>query len=462
MAQTGSVQFAKYYLDLYDNLTVTFNYRWGDWSNGNISLKIGDCGLYSGMITGPKSGSILANVYPLGSGSRKSVFTSKDFFYVRDGICQNFNHYVKSGTNGTVTIPSSYLNSNRELRVEIQVLCAGNVKVLTIDLQAPSYPVGSPSGRTSVTNITQTTADRSAVVGSWGSYATAGSWSWLYGPGNLNYNSGGATNKTLTGLTPNTTYNYQFKIWNGQGKTTYYTGTFKTLPYTPPSASISLNSLSYNSITVNYSTRNARIDRYNIYLNGQFYKTNYTSSSRGTFTISGLNPKTYYTISIQPHTPDGDLWGGQTGNLGATTYPYPVSINTNNTYMIEILPFSAKVSVLSSAPADTSDYGYTLLNANKGVLRNEVRSASSTYNWTNLTPETTYYARVRAFTKTSGVASGYYDIKFTTPPDQATVFVKTSNIWKRGKVFVKVQGAWIKSKYIYTKVQGNWRKNNNF
>lgn len=435
----------------HDSGKIVYSYWWeGPISDGSSSLHV-KLGFGSGSsISGPVKVTIKMNGVNV-------VYNQQ---IVGSGVCQNFAYDTYKITNVW-----RWFGAGTGVKISFQVdydyygacayweVSAGN---------APTPPAGQPSGRTSVTEITQTTAKRTAIVGSWGDWATAGTWTWTYGPGNYNYNSGGSTTTTLYNLTPGTTYNYKFWIKNGQGKTRTYTGTFRTKDYTPPSASISLNSLSHNSITVNYSTWNARINCFYIYLDGNLLRTEWTNNASGTFTVSGLSPKSYHTITIQPHTPDGDLWGGQTSPLGATTYPYPVSVNTANTKMIEILPFSAKVSVASSAPVDTSEYGYTLLNANGGVLRGETRSTSSTYNWTGLTPETTYYARVRVFTKISGVASGYYDIKFTTPPDQATLFVKTSNLWKRGKVFIKVQGSWIKSKYIYTKVQGSWRKNNNF
>ncbi len=442
-------------IDLYDYLYVVCNYSWGSWSNNQITLNITSTG-WTGSLTGPKSADILCNLYTA-STSRRNIFTSRNFFSLGN-VC------AYSGTNsnckGSISVSSSDL-INGYARAEYQMNMGGKIFTIPVDIPAPSISYGSPTGSTSVYNVTQTTATRSAIVGTWGNNATAGSWSWTYGPGNYNYSSGGSTYATLTNLTPNTTYNYKFYIYNAQGKSTTYTGTFKTLPYTPPTSYLSLNSVTNNTITMNYSSSGANVSQLRIYVNGGLWNTIGASNS-GTFTVSGLSPKTTYSIQIQAYTPDGSLWGNTTGVVQATTYPNPVSINTNGTYMIEILPFSAKVSVLSSAPSDTSEYGYTLLNANKGVVRGEVRSTVSTYNWTGLTPETTYYARVRVFTKTSGVASAYYDIQFTTPPDQASVFLKVNNIWKRGKVFLKTQDTWIKSKYIYTKVDGKWRKNNNF
>lgn len=458
---SGSVTFYNqqwYYKN--DYFVYGFRYSWGSWSNNQIKLTITATYTQNSHVTGPIS--VNANVGTL-AGGVTGVLSGQLVGYVC--VSAGSGSELRSGgVSGTVTVKASQLNSDGTLRVTSTCNASnmGGSKTYSADIEPPALPVGKPSGSTSVYNITQTTATRSATVGSWGTNASAGSWSWTYGPGNYNYNSGGSTYANLSNLTPNTTYNYKFYIWNAQGKTRTYTNTFRTLPYVAPSAAVSLNSVTNNSITINYSTWDSGIDRFNVFLNGNFYQTIWTTASSGTFTVSGLSPKTTYGISIQPHTPYGDLWGGQTGQAYGTTYPNPVSVNINNTKMIEILPFNAKVSVVSSNAGDTDSYGYTLLNANKGVIRAEIRSSASTYNWTGLTPETTYYARVRVFTKTSGVASAYYDIQFTTPPDQATVFLKVNNLWRRGKVFLKTSGAWIKSKYIYTKVDGQWHKNNNF
>lgn len=455
----ASAKSARVNIDLYDYIYITCNYTWGSWTNNQITLTVNSTA-WEGNITGPKSADAVCNVCTDWSSApgRVNVFTNRNFINVRDGICQM--RATNSNCSGSATVKSSYRSGNY-VKVEYQLNMRGTIFVVPISVPVPAIVYGKPTVSTSVYNITQTTATRRATIGTYGNNATSGSWTWTYGPGNYNYNSGGSTIASLTGLTPDTTYNYKMYAWNNGGQTTTYQNTFRTLPYTPPSTSISLNSVTNNSITMNHSSSGANVTQLRIYVNGNLWKT-ISAGNSGTFTVDGLSPKTTYSIKAQAYTPNGSLWGAETRAVSATTYPNPVSVNTNNTKMIEILPFSAKVSVVSSNAGDTASYGYTLLNANKGVIRSETTSTGSTYNWTSLTPETTYYARVRVFTKTSGVASPYYDIKFTTPPDQATVFLKVNNLWRRGKVFLKAQGSWIKSKYIYTKVDGQWRKNNNF
>lgn len=329
----------------------------------------------------------------------------------------------------------------------------------SVTTTAPSLPVGQPSGGTSVYNVTQTTAQRSATVYNWGTNGSAGSWSWYYGPGNYNTSSGGSTYATLTGLTPDTTYTYRFKVWNAQGKEYVYKNSFKTLPYTPPTSYLSYGSVTNNSITMNYSTSGANVSQLRIYVNGSVWRT-INAGNSGSITVTGLSPKTSYNIQVQAYTPDGSLWGNTTAAVSATTYPNPVYVK--NAAITAITPFTATVGVTSSAANDTNGYGYTLLNANKGVIQGEKVTANSSYTFTNLLPEITYYARVRVRTSSSNIWSSYIDIPFTTPADQAEVYIKVNNLWRKGKVFAKIQGGWLKCKNLYTKVKDNWKKNNNY
>lgn len=439
------------------SLSFNCNYTWGSWSNDTIKLTINSLVTNGTVIYGNN-----ATIFPLVfySVSGASIGTVGSSVYIGYG---NFTNKTISASSGSITLSKSHLDSNNQITIRFNVSFTSVVRTVSFKLTAPALTAGSPTGRTSVTNITQTTADRSAIVNTWGTNATAGTWTWTYGIGQYNLNSGGSTNTTLKNLTPNTTYNYKFYIKNGQGKTATYTGTFKTLGYTAPTSAISLNSVTPNSITCNYSTSGSNISQFYVYLNNNLYTTVSTTNPSGTFVISGLSPKTTYNISIQAYTPTGNLWGAVSNVVSATTYPNPVAVNANSTSIIDLQPFNCKVQAVSTSPVDTNAYGFTLLDSNLSILRNEVVQSSAIYNFTNLTPETTYYAAIRVQTKVSGVwSSDILIMPFTTPADQASIYLKADNIWRRGKVWIKVQDSWIKAKSIYIKANDAWRKNSNF
>lgn len=388
--------------------------------------------------TGPLS--ISSDVYASGfSGSLEFTIRCSD----GKTLDQNYV-YIWSATKNLASTGSSYFTNTTKLSLP----------------EGVSVPIGSPAGRTTISNVTQTTAQRSAVVGTWGDFATGGSWSWYYGIGTYNISSGGSTTVTLKNLRPDTTYNWRHIITNNMGKSRTYTGTFRTLAYTAPSSSISLNSRGTSWLTYNYSTWGSNIDRFNVYLNGQFYTTVWTDNSNGTFTVSNLNPKTTYNVYIQPYTPTGGLWGNNSNTASGKTYPVAVSVSTLS--VTNLLPFTATGVMTSSNASDTSGYRFELWNAANNVhLQTRDYSSSSTWNISGLAEETTYTLRGYVKTNDSGAVSAVKTYTFTTPADQASIFVRVNNAWRRGKVWIKISNSWKKSKKVYIKVNGTWRGNNN-
>lgn len=450
---SGSVTFYgnKWYYGN-DYFCYGFKYSWGSWSGNQISLKITATYTQDSHCTGPMYVSVNAK-------NKSVIYHGQLMGYVC--VSSNGSPSLRSGgPSGTVTITTSDLNRDGTVTVKsiVDGTNMGGSRTFTVDIEPPALPVGKPSGRTNVTNITQTTADRSAVVGSYGTNSSGGSWTWTYGPGNYNYNSGGSTNTTLRNLTPGTTYNYKFYIWNKEGKNVTYTGTFTTLPYTPPTAYLSLNSVTNNSITMNYSSSGANVSQMRIYVNGGLWNT-ISAGNSGTFVVSGLSPKTTYNIQIQLYTPTGSLWSATTGVVQGTTWPNPVAVSGAS--VSDITPFTAKVSITSTNATDTAYYCFLLCDKNGNALRSEVKQTGSTYTFTGLNEETQYIVKTRVITKTSGATSGYKNVSFETPADQVQLWLKQNNIWRRARMWIKVQGSWLKAKYCYTRVNGEWHQNNN-
>ncbi len=453
------------------------NYYWSSWSYSSthayITLYITSGGLMSPSKLYPANNYSQMQLSAIVNQSSPNIYGSKTVVTYRnvlkangsspisinsDLYASNFTGSYEFSFNIQSSDPPSFIYLISGLN-GLPVGYVTNAKKLNLP-GGYSKPYGTPTGSTSVYNITQTSATRSALVGTWGNYASAGGWYWNYGAGNYNISSGGSTYKNLYGLTPSTTYSYKFYIYNSAGKNRTYYGTFRTLNYTPPTSYISYNSVTNNSMTVNYSVAGTSVSQIRVYLNGSLWKTISTTNANGTITVTGLAPKTGYNISIQAYTSVGGLWGNQTANIYGTTYPNPVYINS--AYISELTPFTAILNVVSNAPGDTDLYGYTLLDEDKNVVTSEVTSGSANYNYTNLIPEKTYYARVRIRTRSSNVWSSYVDIVFTTPADQASVFLKLYGVWRRGKVWIRLNDEWIVAKNIYIRKNDYWHKNNNF
>ena len=106
-----------------------------------------------------------------------------------------------------------------------------------------------------------------------------------------------------------------------------------------------------------------------------------------------------------------------------------------------------------------------------GVVELWVRIDDGSYQTTNLgtntigtisglAEETEYISWVVA-TNAGGTQSSAA-VSFTTPADQAKIRRKTESGWVKGKTYYKKNGAWVKAKKIYIKVDGKWKIGTNY
>lgn len=215
-----------------------------------------------------------------------------------------------------------------------------------------------------------------------------------------------------------------------------------------PNVSISQNSKTHNTISVNYSVSGG-YDYVRVYLNNNYYR-DFTSSP---FTISNLNPNTTYRIFAKAHGNGG--FGNQSNTLNIKTYLTPSAVGSSKVDNIE--PFSCSAYITSTNPSNTSKYEFALCDINKNVIQGAYQTNNSYYNFTNLNEETSYYIRYRVQSKDSGFWSNYvYSPLFKTPADQVRAWGKIKGSWNKGKVFLKKDGQWVKAKKAYIKINGKW------
>lgn len=325
----------------------------------------------------------------------------------------------------------------------------------------PSNFWGTPSMPTvNWSNIVQTSAYRTVTVGSFGNYGVGGSWQLQLGTSTSNYNIGGgsSTSGTISGLAANTTYFWRARAWNNRGVySSWRTGSFTTPAWVAPTVSSpSLSSRTTSSLTFTYSTSGATVGQIRYRVNGGAWVT--ISGNPGSFTVSGLSPKTAYSVELQAHNSNGG-WGNTTKGSGTT---FPTAVTVTGASMSNLQPFSATANATSSASVDTSGFRFELWNAaNTTQLQVRDYNVSSSWNITGLTPETTYTLRVYAKTNTSNAVSAVRTITFTTPADQASIFVRVGGTWRRGKVWVRTSGVWQPAKKVFVRVSGTWRENTN-
>lgn len=87
-------------------------------------------------------------------------------------------------------------------------------------------------------------------------------------------------------------------------------------------------------------------------------------------------------------------------------------------------------------------------------------AGTSTSTTLTVNEETTYEFFVRA-TNPGGTGDSS-TATATTPADQAKIRRKTESGWIKGKTYYKKDGAWVKAKKIYIKVDGQWKIGTNY
>lgn len=239
---------------------------------------------------------------------------------------------------------------------------------------APNYPA-APSA----------TASKSSVTISWGAVSGATSYDILFN-GTVYRVTG--TSKTITGLTPGTSYTYSIRSNNAEGSSSYSGAkTINTIP-NPPGIPANVNaSATANSVTVSWSGVTGAVS-YDVKLNGTVY--NVTATSK---TITGLLNGTSYSYSVRAVNAGGA--GTYSSSRTITTIPaVPSNINAGVTWN------SAEVSwnIVTGATGYDINFGNTVYS-----------STGNTRTITGLYANTAYSCQVRA--KNSSGASAYSSAK---------------------------------------------------
>lgn len=226
------------------------------------------------------------------------------------------------------------------------------------------------------------------------------------------------------------------------------------------SVSQSLNSKTANSITMNWSTGNtADYIWYSINGGSSWTAVGGVNSTSGTYTINGLSANTTYNIRTRARRKDTGRDGNYSGTSSIATYKAYSTVSSIS--ISDIQPFSCTAYCTSSNASNTNSYEYSLCDANRAVLQTYT-STATTYNFTGLSEETTYYIRCRVRSSDSSVWSDYsYSSAFATTADQAKGYIKINGTWNLGKVYIKIDGNWVKAKKAYLKYNNNWNISKN-
>ena len=198
---------------------------------------------------------------------------------------------------------------------------------------------------------------------------------------------------TFDNLTDTTEYKIKVKVLDSYGRySTEYAEAIATVTYILPSVTKVTPTTKYNQITVTTTGTKGtnEISKY-------YYSINNSSYVEGssTYTFTNLNEQTIYTIKVKVADTNGKM--SNEYSLSATTDAYKLPTITN------VTTSSTSNSITINVSGQNGDGTITEYYYSKDNGSNYVKSTSSSYTFTNLTSNTTFYIKV--YVKDSNVKS---------------------------------------------------------
>jgi len=189
---------------------------------------------------------------------------------------------------------------------------------------------------------------------------------------------------TFDNLTDTTEYKIKVKVLDSYGRySTEYLEAIATTTYILPSVTKVTPTTKYNQITVTTTGTKGtnEISKYYYSINNSSYV-----ESSSTYTFTNLNEQTTYNIKVKVADTNGRM--SNEYSLSATTDAYKLPTITNGTTSSTLNSITINVSGKAGDGAIT-EYYYS-----KDDGSNYVKSTNPSYEFTDLTTNTTYYIKV--------------------------------------------------------------------
>lgn len=282
--------------------------------------------------------------------------------------------------------------------------------------------------------------------GSWTNFSTSGT--------DLNKTGGGTITKTITGLSPSTSYkiDVEFRrdynnVWGSIASVTA-----STLAGTPNVGSAAVSSITDDSAYVTWSgfsfIAGTTWGYYQYRLDKGSTAGSWTKCDTSTsINLTGLSAGTSYKFNVRLVNDKGNI-----SNAASTSFTTLTGIPKDGTVSEYNVTDTVANIIWSGYSFDGGTWGYYQYQVNGGSW---VDCATDTYvKLSGLNPSTKYTVKVRLVSN-KGKASSGSSVSFTTnaahPWKDGDVYIKSNNTWLHGRMFIKQNGTWVKS-------TGNWIK----
>ena len=340
------------------------------------------------------------------TGYYLDVATNSSFTNYVDGY-QNLN--VNNVTNRSVTGLSANTTYYYRLRAYNGGGPSGNsntISATTQNINPPPAPTANAASSITQTSFTANWSSSATATGYYLDVATNSSFTnYVNGYQNLNVNN--VTNRSVTGLSANTTYYYRLRAYNGggpSGNSNTISATTQNINPPPAPTANAASSITQTSFTANWSSSATATGYYlDVATNSSFtnYVNGYQNLNVNNVTnrsVTGLSANTTYYYRLRAYNDGGP--SGNSNTISATTQNInpPPAPTANAASSITQTSFTANWSSSATATgyyldvATNSSFtnyvnGYQNLNVNNVTNRSV----------TGLSANTTYYYRLRAY-----------------------------------------------------------------